>query len=188
MRFIDRIFAPDAAWIDALQVGEQALRPAIWLISGGSMLVLLISAEALAWDVRVPGGFILLRSLHLLSGLVVTLGCLYRTVIWSYGVIGGAVAIWRRRPFGRIPRIGGLRLWTTGIVFYWLSLWVLILSGLEVYMAQRYNASFLPWGSRLTWQLTHQIAMPYFFAFFLLLGYFRLRDALLRLRDYLVSP
>ena len=131
-----------------------------------------------------------LRSLHALAGLGLVLAAVYRVLAWLVRGLGAFrrwVRLWRqegRRPATRWPNparaglVGG----------HGLLLAMMLWTGIERYIGQRWGLAVAPVLSATEWSLAHRLLAPYYVAALLLLWFFNSRIAWRALLDQLRRP
>jgi len=127
-----------------------------------------------------------LRSLHVLAGVGLIIAAAYRALAW--GVIG-ARAIWRwvrqrRRPRLAWPAPAQAALAELYMLLFALMLW----SGVERYVGQRFGIAILPLLSAPQWSLAHRLLAPYYVSVLLVVWFVKGRVAWRALLDQLRRP
>jgi hypothetical protein len=71
---------------------------------------------------------------------------------------------------------------------YWISLCIVLISGIELFLTARYGFSLLPDSPFLIWSKIHGLGLYFLLTFLLLRLFYSIRDYTRRMRPYLYSP
>jgi hypothetical protein len=171
---------------DALIMTDRALSfSARWGVPG-ALGFLILSGPILP---LIGGGltpYAGLRSLHVLAGLGLLVAVVYR-VLRSGLTSAQFLFTWART--GRRPTI----LWPDPaqaalVALHGLLLAMMLWTGIERYIGQRWGEVMLPWMSATAWGLAHHLLTPYYVAALLLLWFVKSRIAWRALLDQLRRP
>ena len=169
----------DRAFVFAARWGVPAAL--LFVVVSGPLLPLLGGGLA-----PYPG----LRSLHVLAGGVLLLAVVYRVFAWA---VTGARTVSRWARPGRRPRIswpprsGTLaRIVLAGL--YGLLFALMLWSGVERYVGQRFGNPIVPVLSALELGLAHRLLAPYYVAALLVVWFVKSRVAWRVLLDQLRRP
>ena len=128
-----------------------------------------------------------MRGLHWLLGLILLVDCLCRLariIVLGARRIKAAARI--RQAIRLQPRLPSANfLIAAG---YWITLILLLFTGLEALLAARYGTSLLPGQPPMSWIKIHSLAFHFLPGFLLLRLFYLGRAYLLKIRPYLYGP
>ncbi|MBI3992584.1 MAG: cytochrome b/b6 domain-containing protein [Candidatus Lambdaproteobacteria bacterium] len=176
-----------------MDAADGALRLARLVGVPAALLLCMFTGLGLAGWFWEPFGraYVASRVLHLLSGYALALALLYELGL-AVLTRGGR---WVARRRGRPWRQGPARQTAPGLArprvlgwAYWLLLALLVVSGLAVWVFDRYQLQVLPMLTPLRWRAVHQVSTTWFYATFVAVYARHAIDLMARVRAYLVSP
>ena len=134
----------------------------------------LLTGEWLRWSDFRTGTISpsILRATHILAGTLLTAAILYRISRGLLGLLAWIITArggFRQKPafiFSGMP--AGKAAWRVLLTaLYWLSLGLLLLSGLERHAQIRWDVTLLPVLSPVSWTVLHGALTPYLYALLL---------------------
>ena len=127
------------------------------------------------------------RGLHWLLGLIVVMDSLWRLA--GFLKLGRRYLASGNSNDGKVtPVPGGSTTYALIALGYWLTLAVVLITGIETFVEFRYGFSILPDSLPLAWAKLHSLSFFFFPAFLLLRLFYWSRAYLKEIRPYLRSP